>query len=228
MKKNGAQGPSRLPITYDARQQMSGATLLRALPDRCAAAFFFDPQYRSILDKMGYGNEGKNRERKRAALPPMSEWTIARFIEEAERVLKPSGHLFLWVDKFMIAEGRHLGLFVYAPSLVRVEMIHWNKLKPGMGRRARCRSEYLVIAQKKPLRAEGVWKDHRIDDSWAEASDRSLHPHAKPHQLLERLIRSVTKIGDLVVDPCAGSYAMLEVCRLTRRNFIGCDLATEV
>jgi site-specific DNA-methyltransferase (adenine-specific) len=222
--KNGAERPSRLPIKYNARQQMAGAALLRALPDRCAAAFVFDPQYRSILDKMGYGNEGKNRERKRAGLSAMNEFEIARFVEHAERILKPSGHLFLWVDKFMVGSGRHLGLFAYAPDLAIVDLICWNKLRNGMGRRARCRSEYLVVAQKKPTRAKGVWTDHRIDDCWPEMSDRSIHPHAKPRQLTERLIRAATKRGDLVVDPCAGSYGVLDACHATGRRFVGCDI----
>lgn len=215
--------PSRLEVAYDVRQTMSGHALLRALPSRTASAAFLDPQYRAILDKMGYGNEGKNREKARAALPAMSERTIAHYVEEIERVLKPSGHLFLWVDKFIVAEARHLSFFRYS-SLARVDLICWNKLRPGMGRRARCRSEYLVVAQKPPTRAAGVWTDHRIDDCWPEQSDRSLHPHAKPHQLTERLIRAVTKRGDLVVDPCSGSYGVLDACRLSGRRFVGCDL----
>lgn len=212
-----------MKIERNARQQMSGYTLLRALPDRSASLAVFDPQYRAILDKMGYGNEGKNRERDRAALTAMTEKTIAHYIEEIERVLKPSAHLLLWVDKFIVAEGRHLSFFRYS-NLARVDLICWNKMRPGMGRRARCRSEYLVVAQKLPTRAAGVWTDHRIDDCWPEQSDRSLHPHAKPHQLTERLIRAVTKRKDLVVDPCAGSYGVLEACRLSGREFVGCDL----
>lgn len=219
--------PPRLEVAYNARQKLNGITLLKWIRPNTADMVVFDPQYRGILDKLRYGNEGVSRERDRAALPAMKEYQIARFIEETQRVLKPSHHLLLWVDKFMVAEGRHLALFCYAPDLVRVELIHWNKLRPGMGQRARCRSEYLVIAQKKPVRAKGIWTDHRIDDSWPEASDRSLHPHAKPHQLMERLIRTLTKRGGIVVDPCAGSYGTLEICKMTGRKFLGCDLVTE-
>lgn len=223
-----AQRPTRLRIEKNARQKLDGHALLSSLVYRTASIVHLDPQYRSVLDKLAYGNEGKSREKARAALPQMSESAIARFVEESQRVLKPGGHLLLWVDKFMIAEGRHIGLFARAPELVRVEMIHWNKMRPGMGRRARCRSEYLIIAQKKPARADIYWQDRRIDDSWPESTDRGIHPHAKPTQLLQRLVRTLTKKGDLVVDPCAGGYGMLEICRLTGREFIGCDLTTEL
>jgi DNA modification methylase len=30
--------------------------------------------------------------------------------------------------------------------------------------------------------------------------------------------------GDLIVDPCAGSFVVLEVCRELKRNYLGVDL----
>lgn len=41
--------------------KMDGLKLLKRLNNGVAAAAFFDPQYRGILDKMGYGNEGVTR-----------------------------------------------------------------------------------------------------------------------------------------------------------------------
>ena len=35
----------------------------------------------------------------------MPEATIAEFVRDVDRVLAPSGHLFLWVDKFHLCEG---------------------------------------------------------------------------------------------------------------------------
>ncbi|HKG70020.1 MAG TPA: hypothetical protein VKA92_14200, partial [Segetibacter sp.] len=67
-------------------------------------ACFFDPQYRGVMDKMKYGNEGE-RQKGRAELEQMSEETIKLFIKEIDRVLIPDGHLFLWVDKFHFCEG---------------------------------------------------------------------------------------------------------------------------
>ena len=221
---------NRLAIKRDARNRFDGLALLRSTYDGEAAAVFFDPQYRAILDKMSYGNEGKSRERARVALPQMGHEKIHEFIGEIARILKPSGHLFFWFDKFAIGSGLHTRYLRpwtsggARPALAIVDLIHWNKMRPGMGRRARCRSEYLVIIQKQPTRAKGIWIDHRIDDSWPEQSDRSIHPHAKPHQLTERLIRATTKRGDVVVDPCAGSYVVLDACIATGRIFVGCDL----
>jgi site-specific DNA-methyltransferase (adenine-specific) len=214
------------PATFkrNARNRMGGMTLLRQLRAGEASAAFLDPQYRALLDKMRYGNEGTSRERARVCLPQMTDAAIASMLEELERVLEPSGHLFLWVDKFGVGSGHHLRLRYRAPALEVVDILCWNKARPGMGRRLRCSSEYVVVLQKRPLRAKGRWSDRRIPDCWTEQADRSRHPHAKPSQLVERLIRATTRRGDLVVDPCAGSYVVLEACHASGREFAGCDL----
>jgi site-specific DNA-methyltransferase (adenine-specific) len=215
-----------LRVPRNQRNKMSGVRFLGSLCDEEATLAWFDPQYRGVMDQLAYGNEGA-RQKERAALPQMTDDTIAFFIEEIARVLKPSGHLALWIDKFSIGSGHHLRYFVRTPNLQIVDLIHWNKMRFGMGRRARCCSEYLLIVQKKPIRAKGCWTDNSVRDTWAESSDRDRHPHAKPIALTERIIRATTKAGDLVIDPAAGSYGVLEICRLTGRNFAGCDIQME-
>ncbi len=38
------------------------------------------------------------------------------------------------------------------------------------------------------------------------------------------MIEATTNQGDLIIDPCAGSFIVLEVCQELNRNFLGCDL----
>lgn len=193
------------------------------LPDRIASLVVFDPQYRTGLDQLKFGNEG-SRQKARYKLPQMTDDTIAFLVEEAERILKPSAHLFLWIDKFAIGSGQHLRYLRRAKRTRIVDLITWNKLDIGMGRRARCLTEFLIVCQKEPVIAKGTWTDHRIPDCWYEGRNPGRHPHAKPHVLMERLIRAVTRKGDLVVDPCAGGYGILEACGLSGREFIGGDI----
>ena len=49
----------------------------------------------------------------------------------------------------------------------------------------------------------------------------------KPAGLIARLINAVTRPGDLVVDPPAGSFVVMHAARALKRGFIGCDLAYE-
>jgi site-specific DNA-methyltransferase (adenine-specific) len=205
----------RLPIA-NARNKMDGRALLRSLADNSVGLVVYDPQYRGVLNQLKYGNEGA-RQSKRAALPQMSDEVINEFLAEITRVLMPSRYVLMWLDKHALCEGSYP-----TPGLKTVDLITWRKSTLGMGYRTRRRGEYLQIRQKPPILAKATWTDHGIPDVWSERA--TGHTHAKPRNLTCRLIRSVTKPGDIVVDPCAGSYLTLDCCKLLGRTFIGCDL----
>ena len=137
----------------------------------------------------------------------MPEDTIAEFLGEIERVLTPHGHLMLWVDKFILCSG--LESLMSGTGFKLVDMVTWNKKRIGMGYRTRRSSEYLVIFQKPPVRAKGVWCVHNIPDVWDEKITDRSHSHSKPVELQMRLIEAVTNPGDLVIDPAAGSFSVM-------------------
>lgn len=203
------------------RNKADGLSLMATLPDKSIKTAFFDPQYRGVLDKLSYGNEGANRAKARCNLPQMNEPTIKRFIKEIDRVLLPSGHLFLWVDKFHLCQS--VLQWVQDTNLNLVDMVVWDKGKIGMGFRTRRKSEYLIVCQKSPVRAKGKWTIHNIPDVWEEKTPK-LHPHSKPLELQKALIEATTKEGDWVLDPASGGYSVLTACQKLKRNFIGCDI----
>ena len=51
-----------------------------------------------------------------------------------------------------------------------------------------------------------------------------LHPHAKPKGLQSALIESCSNVGDIVLDPAAGSFSVFECCKKLQRDFIGSNL----
>jgi site-specific DNA-methyltransferase (adenine-specific) len=208
-------------ISLNEANVMNGIQLLAGIHNDVITAVFFDPQYRGIMDKMKYGNEGQ-RQKERAVLQQMNEETIKSFIEEINRVLIPTGHLFLWIDKFHLCEGT--AYWTKGTSLSIVDLITWDKGKIGMGYRTRRKSEYLLILQKAPNKAKGYWTRHDIPDVWTEKISDKKHPHQKPLTLQKNLIDAVSSKGDYIVDPCAGSYSVLNACKELNRNFIGCDL----
>ncbi|HWL84263.1 MAG TPA: site-specific DNA-methyltransferase, partial [Polyangiaceae bacterium] len=59
------------------------------------------------------------------------------------------------------------------------------------------------------------------------ARERTGYPSQKPEALLERLLRSLSDPGDLVLDPYAGSGTTLSVAARLGRRFIGID-ASEI
>lgn len=189
--------------TLNEKNLADGLDLLAYTQSNSIATAFFDPQYRGVLDKLKYGNEGA-RQKERVDLPQMDENTIKVFIQEYARVLRPSGHMFLWVDKFHLCQG--VLPWLDNTDLNLVDMIVWDKGKIGMGYRTRRKSEYLLVLQKSPVKAKGCWNDHAIPDVWNEKiiKTKDLHPHTKPIGLIERLIIATTQENDVVLDAAAG------------------------
>ena len=203
--------------------QADGLDLLRALAPASFPLCIFDPQYRGVLDKQRYGNEGA-RQKVRSILPQMDVQQIISFIKEIDRTLMPSGHLLLWMDKFHLCTGT--ADWFDCTDLKTVDLIVWNKMRMGMGYRTRRISEYCLVLQKAPLRAKGIWLVHDIPDVWDEKPPTRT-AHAKPVRLQSRLIEALTNPQDIVIDPAAGSYSVLDACRLTARRFLGCDLGMQ-
>lgn len=216
--------PPDLPL--NTKIQMDGLALMRKLLDDTVSVTFFDPQYRGVYDKMQYGNEDTSRNNVRVKMPQMDEPLIIEFIQEISRILIPSGHVFLWMDKFHLCND--FKNWIDGTSLNVVDMVTWDKTKFGLGYRTRHQTEFCVILQKEPVRAKGVWMLRNIPDVWQEKKvANKKHPHSKPIDLQGELIEAVTSEGHLVVDPAAGSYSVLEACRLRGRNFLGCDIRLE-
>jgi site-specific DNA-methyltransferase (adenine-specific) len=205
-------------------QDGDALALLRSLPDSCTPLVFFDPQYRGVLDKLKFGNEGA-RQKQRFKLPPMTGDYIDCCCREAMRPLIPSGYFMLWADTFNVCEAHHLRV---ADVCKAVDLLAWDNQRMGMGKRTRRQGDYLLIIQKPPI-TPSTWWDRGIRSRWSEKIDlkiypRKLYPHTKPRGLITRLIRTLTNPGDLIVDPAAGSFVVMHAAHELGRNFTGCDI----
>lgn len=70
-----------------------------------------------------------------------------------------------------------------------------------------------------------VWEISRLNSNSLE---RVGHPTQKPEAIIERLVRSMSNKGDLVLDIFAGSAVTLKVCIEQERESIGCDISPDV
>lgn len=210
-------------MEFDTRLEFEGREFLSLLQPASVPVAFFDPQYRGILDKLKYGNEGKQRVRMRSALKQMPEPVICEFLKGIDRILVPSGHLFLWVDKFHLCQG--VSEWVDGTELKLVDLVVWHKSRFGMGYRTRRKSEFICVFQKDPQRAKGVWRSRSIPDVIEEKSPkRNGYAHRKPVKLQATLIKAVTDPGDTVIDPAAGSFSVMDAAHSVGRRFLGCDI----
>src|SRR5262249_18979874 len=194
--------------------------LLRGLTSGCTPLIFFDPQYRGVLDKLKFGNEGA-RQKGRAQLPAMTESYIDDVCREVARVLKRSGYCMLWADTFNLCQAHHLRV---ADVLPVVDHIAWDSLRMRMGKRTRRRGDNLFILHKPPIVAK-TWRGHGIHNDGGGVVARKHCPRARAAGLVAGLIGAVTRPVDVLVDPAAGSFVVMRVANQMGRDFIGCDIA---
>lgn len=87
---------------------------------------------------------------------------------------------------------------------------------------------------RKPNRNDIIYKvqGYVVDDVWTDIQaldpkdkdERVDYPTQKPEQLLNRIIKSVTDEGDLIMDFFCGSGTTLAAAEKLNRRWIGCDI----
>ncbi len=142
--------------------------------------------------------------------------------ELAARVLKDDGLLVthsgvLYLDQVMEAFGQHLRYGWMLPSI-------WH----GPARWLRCRA---VNNRWKPVL---VYCKNRFPDlpQWRDVlefngQEKQWHEWQQPLAEVEYLVKTFSQPGDLVIDPCGGSFTTAVACRNLGRRFIGCDVDEE-
>lgn len=79
----------------------------------------------------------------------------------------------------------------------------------------------LVFSKGTPHFAKGF-----CDMIQFEGQEKTHHKWQQPLEIFQRLVNDFSKVGDLVVDPCGGSFTTAIACAQSesRRRFIGCDI----
>ena len=199
------------------KQAGEGLELLNSLGDNSVGLVFFDPQYEAVNKVLHLAYP----------LYEQSDYQVLRMMEQVERVLKPSGFCLLWVNKVLLGKDRVPLWLLKTPQLKIVDCLVWYKTNSlGLGSWLRSQGEFAFLIQKYPTNSK-LFKNRSFGNVWEEdliASKKRNHPHQKPYGLIKALIEATTEPKELVVDPCAGSFMVLEVCQETQRNVLGCDL----
>lgn len=123
-----------------------------------------------------------------------------------------------WRGIDVTAKGRH---WAHPPSTLeqmdKEGRIHWPKKPGGMPMLKR----FLHAQKGVPL--QDVWTD--IKPLHNLADQRLGYPTQKPVELLDRIILSSTRKGDVVFDPFCGCGTTIYSAARNERSWIGCDIA---
>lgn len=194
-------------------------TVLRQMEPESVDAIITDPPYGIDYHTKGTGASIQN-----------DKSPFIWFLYDAFRVLKSgaSGQGTLICFTRWDVEQTFIDAMKLAGFQVKSEVI-WDKVLHGMGD---CRAQFAPTHENIIFAVKGKFNfpGHRPNDvvSFKKlSSSQMIHPTEKPVGLLASLITSVTKPGDLIVDPFAGSGSTLVAAKKTGRRFIGIELDGE-
>jgi len=183
--------------------------LMQSLPSNSIDLIVTDPPY-----LVNY----RDRTGRTIAGDVSDDWMQPAF-SQMYRLMRPNRFavsFYGWgsVDKFMTAWKqagfRIVGHFVFAK--------HYASRKGYTEARHEC--AYL-LAKGRPDAPNFALPDVM---PWGKYTGNRLHPTQKPLEILRPLIRSYSDVGDVVLDPFAGSGSTLLAASQLRRSWIGMEM----
>lgn len=167
------------------------------------------------------------------------EFTIA-WINEIKRILKPNGNIAIFGSLHNIYR---IGSILEDLDIRIINSIIWYKRNafPNITQRMFCEStEQIIWATNNNKKNAKNWvfnynemkalnggKQMRnmwdIPNTPQNERRSGKHPSQKPEGVLDRLIKALTKEGDIIIDPFLGSGTTAVSAKKLKRHFIGID-----
>jgi hypothetical protein len=143
---------------------------------------------------------------------------VAELAAMAERILVPGGLFITYyghthLDKVMEALG---GRLTYAWTAAST----WDGVaNEAFHHQAFSRWKPILIYAKGEWTRRAWWYDvYKFD-----VKEKADHPCQQPLAEVEKLVSDFSDPGDLVLDPCGGSFTTAVACGKLGRRFVGCD-----
>lgn len=206
---------------------------LKTLPDESVDLIVTDPPY-------GIGEIERERGKSRGTIQTfLSEvaksdnlnkekvmWLLRDTLPEMIRVLKPSGHFYIFFD-IPLYQGM-VDLLAPLDCWVDPVPLIWDKGRPSAPFRGFTYMpcyEPILFGHKMPREKMLISPSKKILlFTETDAKEMKKHPFQKPQCILKYLIEQSSNIGDVVLDPFAGSGSTLIAAKRSGRSGIGSEL----
>lgn len=168
-----------------------------------------------------------------------NDFTIA-WLNEIKRILKPNGNIAIFGSLHNIYR---IGSILEDLDIRIVNSIIWYKRNafPNITQRMFCEStEQIIWAVNNSKKHAKNWtfnykvmkelnNGKQMRNMWdipntpQNEKKCGKHPSQKPEEVLNRLVRALTKKGDIIIDPFLGSGTTAVLAKKNQRHFIGID-----
>lgn len=198
--------------------------IMRGLPDAAVAHSITDPPYDDRTHKNAITGTAKNY----AADASTSGVKFASF--SGEDFSKLAVELLRITKRWVVAFGtmETVGDYQRGAGAAWVRAGFWDRINPPpqvSGDRPGVAGDAIPIMHRKGRKrwnkggCSGIWRHLPVT-----GDERPDHPTPKPVGLMVELIRDFTDVGDVILDPFAGSGTTLVAALYTGRRCIGIEL----
>ena len=146
-----------------------------------------------------------------------------KWVKKAVDVLKPGGSMVVFTSDNYLS---HLMDIIIANGLKKRNTIVWRKDNPPpatVQTNFVSSCEFMVYAsknQQKTFNWYGQNEMHNVISCPVVSTGNYGHPAQKPVELIEKILKSVTDVGDMVLDPFAGTGSTAVACENLSRGWI--------
>lgn len=154
-------------------------------------------------------------------------WCKSKATDFLRAKLKPmGGHEYIMVfSKSSCANGAKINMNYYPQGLVKINKKLKNHKNSG-GNGLRGNNDYNLGSNNVLLKEEYIqeFKGYPNTKLFFNSEQKTVHPTQKPVSLIEYLIKTYTKEGEVVLDFTMGSGTTGVACKNLNRSFIGIEL----
>ena len=146
-----------------------------------------------------------------------------KWVKKAVDVLKPGGSIVVFTSDNYLS---HLMDILIANGLKKRTTLVWRKDNPppaAVQTNFVSSFEFMIYAskgQQKTFNWYGQNEMHNVIDCPVVSTGNYGHPTQKPVVLIEKILKSVTDVGDMVLDPFAGTGSTAVACENLSRGWI--------
>ena len=201
--------------------------LMKSIPDESIDLIVTDPPYK-VTARGNAGNSGGMLQKdinKKGMVFEHNNCDIEQYLPEFYRVLKDGSHCYIMCNHTNIT---HFLNVIDSSSFHFVKCLIWDKGNKIMGTMYMNCFEYILFLWKgfaKKINNCGtpdLLTFPNIKDKNADGSN--IHDSQKPIGLMQTLIQNSSNVGDIVLEPFAGSGTTCIAALRENRKYIGIEL----
>lgn len=202
--------------------------LIRTVPDGSVDLILTDPPYNIGSYSTGNIQFGGRRKDMNNDIADWDQDVVdpTALVEDFMRILKPTGNLFIFTGSNLFGKWHTL----LDPVFDTFQYMAWHKTNPtpSVRKSSFLNSLELIVCCWNKGHTWNFLRQNEmhnfVEGPICMGRERLAHPTQKPLYVLERIIARASNVGDLVIDPFAGTGSTGVAALRLGRNFHGFEL----